>query len=218
MLTRREMNAGLLAGAVLAATSGVALGQERKAKELPKPHQEGGKPLMTALKLRHSTREYAAKALSAQQLSNLLWAGFGVNRPSGDRTAPTWRHLIVLDLYVALPDGAWLYDAKAHQLQPVLPDDIRADTGTQAFVGSAAANVVFVGRGEAMGDVSDEDKRLWASCNAGFVAQNIYLYCASEGLASVFRASANRDRLGKILKLPATQFVIAAQSVGYPKA
>jgi nitroreductase len=218
MLTRREMNAGLLAGALLTATSGVALAQEAKAKDLPRPRQEGGKPLMTALKQRHSTREFANKPLTPQQLSDLLWAAFGVNRASGDRTAPTWRHIILIDLYLAMADGAWLYDGKANKLIPVLAEDIRADSGTQDYVATAPLNLIYVAHGEAMGDISDEDKRMWATVNAGFIGQNVYLHCASEGLATVFRASVNRDRVAKLLKLPPQQFVLAGQSVGHPKA
>ena len=218
MLTRREVNAGLAASVLVASVPGRVFAQDGAAKDLPRPRPDGGKLLTAALQQRRSTRDYAAKPLPAQQLSNLLWAAFGVNRPSGDRTAPTWRHIVLIDLYVAMADGVWLYDAKANKLRPVLADDIRADTGPQDFVATAPLNLIYVAHGELMGDVSDEDKRLWAACNAGFLAQNAYLYCASEGLATVFRANVNRDRLAKILKLPAPQFVIAAQTVGYPKA
>jgi hypothetical protein len=212
------MNAGLLAGALVTATSGTVFAQAGKIGDLPKVKEDGGKPLMAVLKQRRSTREFANKPITAQHLSNLLWSAFGVNRPSGDRTAPTWRHIQFLDMYVAMPDGVWLYDSKAHKLLPVIADDVRAETGTQAFVATASLNLVYVARGDVMGDISDEEKRLWAACNTGFMAQNVYLYCASEGLGTVFRASVNRDRLAKTLKLPAQQFIVAAQSVGYPKA
>ena len=107
---------------------------EVKPLELPPPRSEGGMPLMAALKLRRSTRQYSDRPLPAQTLSDLLWAAFGINRPSGDRTAPYWRHVMVMDIYVAMADGVWLYDPKAHTLLPYLQDDIRAQTGLQDFV------------------------------------------------------------------------------------
>jgi nitroreductase len=184
---------------------------------LPAPRQEGGMPLMSALKLRRSTREYASQPLARQTLSDLLWAAFGVNRPSGDRTAPYWRHVMVIDLYAAMADGVFLYDPKAHALQPYLPEDIRAATGLQEFVGVAPLNLVYVAHGERMHDVSPEDRRLYASVDAGFIGQNVYLFCASEGLASVFRGAVDHARLAKAMKLPNEQFVTFAQTVGYPR-
>jgi nitroreductase len=218
MLNRRELNTGLMAGALASAAPNVVFAQDAKPQALPQPQQDGGKPLMTALKQRRSIRDFADRPLPPQQLSNLLWAAFGANRPNGDRTAPSWRHIIFIDMYLAMADGVWLYDAKANTLVPVLTDDIRADTGAQDYVGSAALNIVYVARTQLMGDISAEEKRLWASVNVGFVGQNIYLYCASEGLATVFRATIPRDRIAKILKLPPQSLVVAGQSVGYPKA
>ena len=113
------------------------MSQEPKARQLPPPHQDGGMPLMAALKLRHSTREYSNRPLAAQTLSDLLWAAFGINRPSGDRTAPYWRHVMVIDVSATMADGVWLYDPKAHALLPYLKDDIRAATGMQDFVATA---------------------------------------------------------------------------------
>jgi hypothetical protein len=133
MMTRRQANAGILAGAALAAVPTVAIAQELKPLGLPPPRSEGGKPLIAALKLRHSVREYSDRPLPAPVLSNLLWAAFGVNRPSGDRTAPYWRHVMVMDVYVAMADGVWLYEPKVHRLLPHLKDDIRAQTGVSGF-------------------------------------------------------------------------------------
>lgn len=116
MITRREVGAGLLSAAVLASTSGDAV-SEAPVIQLSAPKMSGGMPLMQALKLRHSTREYADRPLPLPVLSDLLWAAFGVNRPSGDRTVPYWRHIMVIDLYAAMADGVWFYDAKAHLLR-----------------------------------------------------------------------------------------------------
>jgi nitroreductase len=218
MITRREANIGLLASAAVSAAPPVALAQELKRLELPPPRREGGMPLIAALKLRHSTREYSDRPLPMQTLSDLLWAAFGINRPSGDRTAPYWRHIMVMDIYVALADGVWIYEPKAHTLLPHLQADIRAQTGLQDFVASAPLNLVYVAHGERMTDVSPEERRLYASVDTGFIGQNVYLFCASEGLATVFRGAVDYPKLDRILRLPDQQFVTFAQTVGYPRA
>jgi nitroreductase len=153
-----------------------------------------------------------------QVLSDLLWAAFGVNRPSGDRTAPYWRHIMVMDIYVAMADGVWLYEPDAHTLLPHLKDDIRAQTGLQDFVATAPLNLVYVAHGERMTDVSSEERRLYASVDTGFIGQNVYLFCASEGLATVFRGAVDYPKLSRILQLPDQQFVTFAQTVGYARA
>jgi len=186
--------------------------------ELPKPGMSGGMPLMQALKLRHSTREYADRPLSLPVLSDLLWAAFGVNRISGDRTAPYWRHIMVIDVYAAMADGVWFYDPKDHQLRKHLNADIRAVTGQQDFVGSAPLNLVYVAHGERMHDVPPEERRLYASVDTGFIGQNVYLFCASAGLACVFRAAVDYKKLSAAMQLGGEQFVTFAQTVGYPKS
>lgn len=170
------------------------------------------------MKLRRSTREYSERQLPTQVLSDLLWTAFGINRPSGDRTAPYWRHVMVIDIYLAMADGVWLYEPKGHGLLPHLKDDLRAQTGQQDFVGTAPLDLVYVAHGERMTDVSLEDRRLYASVDAGFIGQNVYLFCASEGLGTVFRGAVDQPKLGRALKLPDQQFVTFAQTVGYPHA
>jgi nitroreductase len=204
--------------ATLAAAPGVAMSQEPKARQLPPPHKDGGMPLMAALKLRHSTREYSNRPLAAQTLSDLLWAAFGINRPSGDRTAPYWRHVMVIDVYATMADGMWLYDPKAHALLPYLKDDIRAATGMQDFVATAPLNLVYVAHGERMADISPEERRLYASADTGFIGQNVYLFCASEGLATVLHGAVDYPKLARAMTLPEQQFVTFAQTVGYPRA
>ncbi len=215
MITRRSAAAGLSGSAILAATPGIAI-QAGMEKPLPPPRHQGGKPLMEALMLRRSTREYSDRPLSNQMLSDLTWAAFGINRPSGDRTAPYWRHIMVIDVYLAMRDGVWLYDPHKHSLKPHLPRDIRAKTGSQDFVANAPLNLIYVAHGERMQDVSPNDRRLYASVDSGFIGQNVYLFCASEGLASVFRGAVDVVELGRILQLPAERFVTFAQTVGYP--
>lgn len=218
MMTRREANEGLVAGAALAAMPVVAAAQGFKPIDLPSPRSEGGLPLIAALKLRRSIREYSGRPLPLQTLSDLLWAAFGVNRPSGDRTAPYWRHVMVMDIYAAMADGVWIYEPKTHKLLPYLQADIRAQTGLQDFVGTAPLDLVYVAHGERMMDISPEARRLYASVDTGFIGQNVYLFCASEGLATVFRGAIDYPKLARTLKLPEQQFVTFAQTVGYPRA
>jgi nitroreductase len=215
MTTRRDANTGILAGAAAAAARSVAAQAQEKPRALPKAQMDGGMPLLAALKLRRSTRAYSTRPLSEQTLSNLLWAGFGINRPSGDRTAPYWRHIMVIDVYLAMADGVFMYEPKDHALIPYLKDDIRVDTGMQDFVATAPLNLVYVAHGERMKDVSPADRKLYASVDAAFIGQNVYLYCASEGLASVFRGAVDYDKLNRRMKLPDEQFVTFAQTVGY---
>jgi nitroreductase len=219
MMTRRQANAGILASAALAAVPAVVVAQELKPKDLPPPRSEGGQSLTAALMLRRSTREYSDRTLPAQVLSDLLWAAFGINRPaSGDRTAPYWRHIMVIDVYLAMADGVWLYEPKAHKLLPHMKEDFRAQTGLQDFVATAPLNLVYVAHGERMTDVAPEERRLYACVDASFIGQNVYLFCASERLATVFRGAVDGPKLGKALNLPDQQFVTFAQTVGYPRA
>jgi len=217
MMTRRETNIGLISSAAVVAAGNVASAQGAKAIDLPPPRSQGGKPLIEALRLRRSIRAYAPQPLPPQVLSDLLWAAFGINRPaSGDRTAPYWRHVMVIDVFAAMSDGVWLYEPKAHRLLPYLQGDIRARTGTQDFVATAPLNLVYVAHGERMGDIPAEDRRLYASVDTGFIGQNVYLFCASEGLATVFRAALDYGQLARTMELGAGQFVTFAQTVGYP--
>jgi nitroreductase len=211
------MNAGILASAA-AATAPASAEEETKAIALPLPRSKGGKPLIEALALRRSTREYADRPLTTQLLSDLLWAAFGVNRPSGDRTAPYWRHIMVIDVYAALANGVWLYEPKQHALLPHLRADIRAQTGQQDFVGTSPLNLVYVAHGERMQDIAPQERRLYASVDTGFIGQNVYLFCASEGLATVFRGAVDYAKLDRTMQLGRDQFVTFAQTVGYPRS
>ena len=216
-MTRRNMNAGILASAAVAAGP-VFAADEARAIVLPPPRSKGGKPLIEALALRRSTREFAPRPLPQQVLSDLLWAAFGINRPSGDRTAPYWRHIMVIDVYAALADGVWLYEPKQHALLPHLRADIRAQTGQQDFVGTAPLNLIYVAHGERMQDIAPQERRLYASVDTGFIGQNVYLFCASEGLATVFRGAVDYAKLDRTMHLGKDEFVTFAQTVGYPRS
>jgi len=111
----------------------------------------------------------------------------------------------------------WLYEPKRHVLLPHLPTDIRAQTGLQDFVANAPLNLVYVAHGERMQDISANERRLYASVDTGFIGQNVYLFCASEGLATVFRGAVDYEKLNRTMQLGADQFVTFAQTVGYPR-
>lgn len=208
----------LAALAVALVCAPLALADELAPIHLPKPTMEGGKPLMEALKDRHSSREFSEQKLSAQVLSNLLWAAFGINRPEqGKRTAPSASNRQEIDIYVATAEGLFLFDAKGHLLKPVLAEDIRGETGFQPFVKTAAVNLVYVADYSKMGDGREEDKLFYSGANTGVIAQNVYLFCASEGLGTVIRGLVNRPSLAKVMGLREDQKITLAQSVGYPE-
>ncbi len=216
-MSRRQANTVLLAATTLAAIPALALAAQQTVP-LPAPRRTGGMPLMQALQERRSTREFAQRPLPSQVMSDLLWAAYGINRPSGDRTAPYWRHIMVIDVYAAMADGVWLYDPKQHALLPHLAQDIRAQTGQQDFAATAPLDLVYVAHGERMQDISAEERRLYASVDTGFIGQNVYLFCASEGLATVFRGAVDYAKLAAAMRLDGSAFVTFAQSVGYPRA
>jgi SagB-type dehydrogenase family enzyme len=193
-----------------------ALAQE--AIKLPAPKTEGGMPLMQALKERKTSREFSSRKLTMESLSNLLWAAWGINRPDGHRTAPSARNMQEIDVYVAMSDGLFLYEPKQHQLLKTLSEDIRAATGTQDYVKEAAVNLIYVAdlaRGNLKGNDIIE---FYTGADTAFLAQNVYLFCASEKLAVVVRGSVDRAALAKMMKLRPDQKITLAQSVGYPKS
>jgi nitroreductase len=192
--------------------------EELKSIQLPKPQMDGGKPFMQVLKDRKSSREFSSEKLPLQVLSNLLWTASGINRPdSGRRTAPSARNWQEIDIYVAASEGLYLFDAKAHLLKPILTEDIRALTGRQSFVKEAALNLIYVADFSRISGASNEEKEFYSAADTGFIGQNVYLFCASEGLATVVRAMIDRPALGKRMKLRPEQKITLSQSVGYPK-
>lgn len=239
--------------AVLTLLSGISFGQTREMQPitLPQPQKTGGKPLMQALNERKSTRTFSSKKLSQQTLSNLLWAAFGQNREmirsesvasSGrpGRTAPSGMNLQEIDIYVALAEGVYVYEASSNQLLPVVAGDIRASANRLPIAAEAAVCLIYV---------EDTDKKVslpagaspaptstpqsgqpssnapsapsgnqirttTGEVDAGFIGQNVYLFCASEGLGTFFH-TADREGLAKTLNLRSTQQVLYSQTVGY---
>ena len=185
---------------------------------LPNPQTDGGRPLMQVLKDRSSSRSYSPEKLSAQILSNLLWAAFGINRPDTEkRTAPSASNWQEIDIYVATADGLYLYEETSNSLKLITSDDIRALTGRQDFVKEAPVNLVYVADFSRIGSTPKENREIYSAADTGFISQNVYLYCASQGLATVVRGSIDRQALAKAMKLRPDQKIILAQSVGYPK-
>jgi SagB-type dehydrogenase family enzyme len=205
--------------AFIVSESSLTFAQDREIIRLPEPQTEIGKPLMQALKLRHSTREYSSKKLPFQEISNLLWAAWGINRiESGRRTAPSMSNRQTIDIYVAFANGLYLYNAKENSLNKIIDKDIREMTGRQEFTKNAPVNLIYVADFTRMSDkMPDEQKTVLSSADTGYISQNVYLYCASEGLATVVYHSINKADLEKEMGLSPDQKVIMAQSVGYPK-
>lgn len=204
--------------ALLLICPALTFAQELEPIKLLKPQMDSGRPLMQVLKERRSSRAFSTERLPMQVISNMLWAAFGVNRPeSGKRTAPSAMNWQEMDIYVATAEGLYLFDTKAHTLKPVLIEDIRAMTGLQAFVQEAPVNLIYVADFSRMGGATTDQKVFYSAAATGFISQNVYLYCASEGLATVVRGLIDRPALEKVMRLRPDQKVTLAQSVGYPK-
>jgi len=182
---------------------------------LPDPVRQGGKPLMQALNDRHSSRNYSEKELTPQQLSDLLWAANGINRPDGRRTSPSARNKQEIDIYITTARGAFLYDAVKNILIGKTAEDIRAKTGGQPFVKDAAVNILYVCDKSRAASSDVTSALINGAFTAGACAQNVYLYCTSEGLGSVVRGSFSSDELNVLLKLSDRQVIIMAQTVGH---
>ena len=184
--------------------------------ELPAPQKTGGMPLMEALAKRATVRSFDTTGISMQQLSNLLWASFGVNRPDGRRTAPSANNKQEIDIYVLLKNGAYVYDAQNNKLDLVSSQDLRSQASDQRFA-DAPVQLIFVADLTKRGGNSEEEKLRMANIDCGYISQNTYLYCTSEGLVTGARATVNRDALIPKLKLSPEQRILLAHSVGHPK-
>ena len=205
----------LLAGLLVASLPGFA--QDLQPIQLPKPCMEGGKPLMETLKNRKSTREFSPVELPPQILADLLWAGFGINRPgNAHRTAPSAMNSQEIDIYVATARGIYIYDAAGNRLTPVAASDIRARTGKQDYAKVAPVALLFVADLSRLTKAKPEEKEHYAAIDTGFISQNIYLYCASAGLTTVVH-ELDRSGLPEALKLKPDQKIVIAQSIGFPK-
>ena len=204
---------------VLAASAGMVLAAGADEAGLPEPDMDGGMPLMQALGARQSSRDFSTNPVPEQMLSDLLWAAWGVNRTeSGKRTAPSALNWQEIDVYVAKQDGLFRYDAGKHRLQGVLAEDIRASCGKQGFVKEAPVVLIYVAdRAKMKGNVDDRNKDFYAAVDTGYISQNVYLFCASEGLATVVLGWVDKPALALKMELRTDQSVILTQPVGYPQ-
>ncbi len=170
---------------------------------------------MDVLNDRQSRREFSSRELPPQKLSNLLWAAFGINRPDGRRTAPSTMNWQGTDIYVALEKGLFIYVPQEHALDLMLTEDIRELTGEQDFVINAPVNLVYVADFSIMGGYSMA-KEISANTETGFISQNVYLFCASEGLNTIIHGHLNRKILAEKIGLDENHRVTYAQTVGFP--
>ncbi|MCL1937958.1 MAG: SagB/ThcOx family dehydrogenase [Candidatus Azobacteroides sp.] len=186
--------------------------------KLNEPSKERGSNIMEALANRHSTREFSPEKLNLQDLSDLLWAADGVNRPDGRRTAATARNNQDIDVYVIMEEGAYLYDAKVHELQPVAEGDYRnliADT--QASIQEAPVCLLIVSDLSRFTGANEDVQKQWGAIDAGIVSQNIMLFASACGFVTVPRAYMKKDELKEVLHLSDTQVPMLNNPVGYPK-
>lgn len=192
--------------------------QELSVIKLNAPNKNSGPSIMKVLNDRHSDREFAAEQIKAQDLSDLLWAANGISRPDGKRTAPSAKDARDVDVYVIMAEGAYLYDAQAHQLTPVSKGDHRAAVaGPQDFVKSAPLCIVLATDLSRLGDANAEQTKLMGAVDVGIVCQNINIACAGLGLSTVPRATMDKAALKKALNLKDSQLLLMNNPVGYPK-
>jgi hypothetical protein len=182
--------------------------------QLPQARQSGGLPLMDVLAKPTASLDLGSSRFSMQHLSNLLWAGSGAPR-TGDASIPAVPVVRTADVYVLLKAGAFLYDPASHSLQPVVAQDIRGLCGLQDPRWRAPVTLVYVLDLTKSAQPGVTPRELSAAMTAGTMAQNVSLYCASEGLSASERPVANPRVLGRRLRLRSDQRIVAAQVVGY---
>ncbi len=217
-VSRREfLKVSVATGAVLAMAPRIILAQEPKTIQLVRPQNGSGNPLMQLLWKRTSSRQFSSEPLPLEVLSNMLWAAFGVNRSDGRRTAPSASNRQEIDIYVAMASGLYLYDAQKSLLNPILAEDIRGKTGYQSYVKQAAVNFVYVADYSKFGTAKEDNKIHLSAADTGFISQNVYLYCVSEGLVTVVRDMIDKPALAPLMKLRPDQKIVLAQSIGYPR-
>lgn len=184
--------------------------------KLPDPLTTGGMPLMEALQNRKSSRTFSDKKIEMQMLSDLLWAANGVNRKeSGKRTAPTANDTRALDVYVIMEDGTYLFNPDEHSIDKISDKDLREFAGRQDFVKKAPVNLIYVSDYSKL--KSGSEKEIYSGSHAGFIGQNVYLFCTSAGLNTVIRAWVDKDILKKEMNLKEDQHIVLAQTVGFPE-
>jgi SagB-type dehydrogenase family enzyme len=183
---------------------------------LPPAQTTGGMPLMEAFQLRKSQRSFSSKELTTQQISNLLWAAYGINRPDGFRTVPAAKNWFEYDIYLLKSDGWFLFDVRKHALLKMGKEDLRIYGGTQDFVKAAPVILVYVADFDRMTGATDDQRKFFSAVDLGYISQNVYLWCASEGLATIILGQVDKPKVHEVLKLKQNQQVILSQPVAYP--
>ena len=179
------------------------------------PNKTGGMPLMEALSNRKSSRNFSdSKELSEQQLSDLLWAMWGINRQDNRRTAPSARNLQAIELFVVKSNGVYKYNAQNHSLELVKSGDHRNIAGVQDFAKKALLNILLIANADLLGK-NESENLLTVTADAGFISQNAYLYCASEGLNCIARLYIDRDEIRKVLELDKKMYPVIGLTIGY---
>ena len=207
---------GLLLALLVLQGQSVVAGEEADIS-LSVPRSEGGMPLLQALKERQRIKEFSTQPLSTEVLSDLLWAAYGVNRPdSGKRTAPSAKNKQEVSIYVVTAEGIYLYDAAVERLKHVGAGALPQAAPSSSSTGSPPLELVYVADFTQSAGRTDEDKRLYATITTGCIIQNVYLFCASEKLATVTRTISDRDALAKTLGLTRDQWPVMTQAVGHP--
>ena len=183
-------------------------------QQLPTPKfdkKSNGVSLVETLQRRESVREYSAEAITDQELSNILWAACGINRPDSKRlTSPTAMNAQDIIVYVCRADGAWRYDALQNSLTRITELDLRkAIGGRQEFAVNAPVCLLLVS------DISKlRGNREFGAMDAGYVSENIYLVCAAMGMKTVARAMMERDALVRELGLNDSQIPMLNHPIG----
>ena len=198
-------------------STGLVFSQAIETVNLPEPQKTGGMPLMEALNHRQSSREYTNREPDLQTISNLLWAAFGVNREDGKRTAPSARDWREFDIYVVKADGWYVYEAEKNVLLKMSNEDARKYAGRQDFVHTAPLTLIYVADYDRMEGASDEIRDFYAATDVGFISQNVYLFCASEGIGTCVLGQVDRDKMREVFRLRPNQRVVLSQTLGYPK-
>lgn len=194
------------------------LGQSTDNIKLLPPDISRGFPIMQALQHRASATGFSSEALSAQDLSDIIWAGNGINRPAnGRRTAPSALNSQDIDIYVIMENGAYFYNHISHELELISLGDYRnLVTGRQVSMANAPVMLVLVTDISRFPGGDSAMKLRWGAMDAGIVSQNISVACAGLGLATRPRASMDIERLRQLLKLTNDQHPMLNHPVGYP--
>lgn len=196
-------------------TPAVATASSDESIVLPKPTITGGMPLYDALNYRQTQRKFSSKPLTEQQLSDLLWCAGGINRPDGKLTSPTARNAQEIDIYVFMEKGVYLYLPKENMLKLILPEDHRSEMSAYSKMpAEAPVTLLFYANYDKMEGFDEDARQFYGATDAGFVSQNVYLYCAANKLSTVVMGAIDRDMLRELIQIEGK--AILAQPVGYP--